>query len=158
MQGIKHLIQCHCILPQYKNRPEPFFHKFVVFSTIDEKDEFVKEYKQCQNCGVIHYVVGVCESEIVSHQEELSTLTTREDIMISLPEGLCKILDQYDCDLPAWEHAKFIFDNKKWDEKIMLTKSETATHEQGKFLKIHYFDRFSIETFESEKFLGVKND
>ena len=102
--------------------------------------------------------MGVCESELVKHQEELSTLTTKQDIMISLPDGLCKVLDQYDCDLPTWEHAKFIFDNKKWDEKIMLTKSETSTHEQGKFLKIHYFDRFSIETYESEKFVGVKND
>ena len=84
MKGVKHLIQCHCILPQYKNSPEPIFHKFVVFSEIDEEDNFVTKLAQCNNCGVIHKVVDACKSEIVRGMEESSAILTIPEIKKSL--------------------------------------------------------------------------
>ena len=38
MAGIKHLIECHCMLPQYRNKKDRQYHKFVVFSIIDNAD------------------------------------------------------------------------------------------------------------------------
>ena len=39
VEGVKHLIQCHCVLPQYRNANPPMFHKFVTFSVVDD-DQF----------------------------------------------------------------------------------------------------------------------
>ena len=33
------------MLPQYKNRPDPVFHKFVVFSIVDDNDEVVEMWQ-----------------------------------------------------------------------------------------------------------------
>lgn len=155
--GVKHLVECHCILPQYRKRPDPVFHKFVVFSEIRD-EEVVEKYAQCENCGVVHNVKDICKSEIVTNLEDLPTLITKRDIKICLPSDLCDILEEYKVDLATWEHAKFIFDNKKWDERILLSRSETEKSQEGKFLKILYFDRFTIEAEGSALYVGEDDD
>ena len=35
---IKHTIECNCVLPQYKNIVPIVFHKFIVFSIINEDE------------------------------------------------------------------------------------------------------------------------
>ncbi len=155
--GVKHLVECHCILPQYRKRPDPVFHKFVVFSEIRD-DDVVEKYSQCENCGVVHNVKDICKSEIVTNLEDLPTLITKRDIKICLPNDLCDILEEYKVDLATWEHAKFIFDNKKWDERILLSRSETEKSQEGKFLKILYFDRFTIEAEGSDLYVGEDDD
>jgi hypothetical protein len=157
VEGAKHIIQCHCILPQYRNRPDPVFHKFVVFSEIND-DEVKEKYSQCNNCGVVHKITDICKSEIVINVEDLPTLITKLDIKISLPNDLCDILEEYKVDISTWEHAKFIFDNKKWDEKILLSRSDTESRQEGKFLKILYFDRFTVEAVGSDSFIGAEYD
>ena len=74
MLGLKHVVECTCILPQYKNQTPPVFHQFVVFSIINNQDELQPDYAQCNNCGVIHKVVDACKSEILSGQENLSSI------------------------------------------------------------------------------------
>ena len=49
MDSVNHLIECRCILPQYKKAIDPPFHKFVVFSVIDKFDVVLE--KAC--CGNI---------------------------------------------------------------------------------------------------------
>ena len=108
MQGLKHLVQCHCILPQYRKMKDPVFHKFVVFSTIDNNDNVEPKNVQCNNCGVIHKVFDICKSEILHSKEDLKTLISKKDIQMMLPNKLSEILDSYDVDLPTWEQAHFI--------------------------------------------------
>ena len=71
MKGVKHLVQCHCILPQYKNAKDPVFHKFTVFSVIDDSDTVVSKYAECNNCGAAHKVYDICKSEIVVGKDEV---------------------------------------------------------------------------------------
>ena len=69
-KGTKHLIQCHCLLPQYRNKPDPVFHKFPVFSVIDESDTVILKYAECNNCGAAHKVYDICKSEILTGRDE----------------------------------------------------------------------------------------
>ena len=69
----KHLIECHCILPQYKKAPKPVFHKFIVFSEIDN-DVVEPTYVQCNNCGAVHKIYDFCKSEIIVGRDELRTI------------------------------------------------------------------------------------
>lgn len=147
MQGIKHLVQCHCVLPQYKNALEPVFHKFVVFSVIDDSDTVQPKFSQCNNCGVVHKVIDICRSELTL-KEETRALPNIEDIKFSISPDLVRVLESYHCDLATWEQAEWIYLTKAWDQWITLVREEDENNEiRGKRLIFLDDDRFRIEAF-----------
>lgn len=148
----RHLIQCHCILPQYRKRTDPVFHKFVVFSIIDN-DKVEEKIVQCPNCNVVHNIVDLCKSEIVEGKDETRSIVDIDDLKISLPEKLINILESYSVDLPIWEHASFILEEKMWNERIKLTSDETNEKSISKFLLFLAADSFKIITESSQLFL-----
>jgi len=145
-QGIKHTIQCHCVLPQFRSKNNPPFHKFTVFSILDNSDVIETKTVQCNNCGVVHRVIDLCKSEIVSGREECS-FVTKNDLGFMLPDQAKTVLESYDCDLPTWEHALFIIQEQRWKEFIILERKENEAGTEGKLLRIHSFNRFTIEPF-----------
>lgn len=154
MKGVRHLIQCHCILPQYRKAPEPVFHKFVVFSEVNEEDEFLPKLAQCNNCGVIHKVIDACKSEIVPGLDESLSLLTIEEIKSSLTLDLCSILTTYKCDISVWENVKFIYENKSWGEKVVLSKDDIDGILQVKVLQIIDEKKVKINSHVYESEIG----
>jgi len=147
MDGVKHLIQCHCILPQFRNKPNPIFHKFVVFSIIDDSDTVVPKYVQCNNCAVVHKIFDICKSEIVSGKDELATVATIDDIAFTIPEDIRNVLSTYDADLPTWEQVQYILRNEKWGTTVVLKRDVLEQETQGKLLSIDGPTTINIETF-----------
>lgn len=146
MKGLKHLIQCHCVLPQYRRQDDPIFHKFTVFSIVREDDSVETKYVQCENCGVIHKVFDICKSEIISGNDESQTVLTVEDIKMSLPDKVSHILDSYNCDISTWEHVEFLFANEMWGTEIILKKEENEESTNLKILQINGSDKIRIKT------------
>ena len=132
MQGMKHIIECHCVLPQNRNESVPVYHKFIVFSEIDDSDTVVPKFVQCNNCGIVHKVIDICRSEIAAGKEELKTINTIKDIRMSIPDDVADLLDSYSCDLATWEHVEFIYRYQKWDEQIILARDTIDDEIQGK--------------------------
>ena len=147
MKGIKHLIQCHCILPQYKNAEDPVFHKFTVFSVIDDSDTVLVKYSDCNNCGAVHKVYDICKSEIVPGKEDVKSSLQKEDFKFSLPSSLYELLQQYEKDLCDYEYSQFIVDYEKWDSTLTLTREELEDHMQGKLLRFIGPEKFRIESY-----------
>src|SRR4051812_34631188 len=100
--GLKHLITCRCVLPQFKRLPEPPQHQFIVFSIIDDEGTAQIKFSQCNNCGIIHKVIDVCRSEIVS-RESMNSIVKIDDVKINLPSNLSNILESNAADLASWE-------------------------------------------------------
>ena len=146
MKGIKHLIQCHCTLPQFRNRAEPVFHKFAVFSILDANDEIMTKFALCENCGVIHKVFDLCKSELLFGVEDTSSILSIKDIAASIPIKVEKLLKDHSCDLATWENVKFIFDNLLWEETIVLGKDQIGDSMQIKTLVIESESKFTIES------------
>lgn len=147
MQGVKHLIQCHCILPQFKNSADPVFHKFVAFSIIDESDTVQPKFAQCNNCGVIHKVVDICRSELTS-KEDAKALPNIEDIKFSLSPDLVRVLETYQSDIATWEQAEWIYLTKSWSQWITLARDEGEDGDvHGKRLIFLDDGKFRIEAF-----------
>ena len=148
MEGLKHLIQCHCILPQFKNAENPVFHKFVVFSIIDDSDTVQPKFAQCNNCGVVHKVVDICKSELTT-KEESRAIQGIEDIKFSLNSELVRVLESYNCDLATWEQAEWIYLTKRISDSIILTREESKDDDEvhGKRLIFLEDNRFRIEAF-----------
>ncbi len=145
-KGLKHNIKCLCVLPQFRKKPNPPNHEFVVFSVIDDSDTIEPKLAQCNNCGVIHNVVDICRSEIATNREELIILN-KEDMKIMLPSPVVNMLESYDCDIPTWEHALFIINENKWGEFIILERNSTDDGFDGKILRFKNQNKFMIEPY-----------
>ena len=146
----KHLVQCHCMLPQFKKLKNPVFHKFIVFSVM-ENDTVIPKYVQCNNCNVVHKVYDLCKSEIVPGRDELRTVMTVDDMRYSVHSDLRDLLTVYKCDLPVWEHVKFCLEESLWGEKIVLTRDTVEDEITGKILTIVSRDRFTLENYISRE-------
>lgn len=130
MEGYKHLIECHCVLPQFRKMENPVFHKFVVFSELDDEGNVVPKLSQCNNCGAIHKVVDICISEIAPGKDETRSVLTKNDVARSLPKQLVELLEEYQLEVADYEFAKFIIENQKWGSLIVLSKE---AEEEGGF-------------------------
>ena len=146
MEGIKHLIQCQCILPQYRGQSNPVFHSFVVFSTIDDNGEMLEKTVQCNNCGSVHKVVDVCKSEFLGKDDSRAVLTVK-DIEANLPQGIVDILKSYECDIATWEHIDFCISNSLWGTKVIITREREGNKTVGKLLTIGE-SKHRIEPYE----------
>jgi hypothetical protein len=147
MDGIKHIIECHCVLPQYRHRDDPVYHKFIVFSVIDDSDTVVPKHSQCNNCGVVHKVIDLCRSEILAGRDELKSVISIDDLKIMIPEDISRVLDIYDCDLATWENVLFILQNKKWGASVIVAKEELEDERHGKRLTFTGPGSTQIEPF-----------
>ena len=155
MKGIRHLIQCHCVLPQYRKSKDPIFHKFVTFSIIDDEDDLVPKFCECNNCGVIHNITDFCKSEIVHSVEDVKSIVKIDDIIPTLPVDIVSILSTHKCDISIWENIKFIFDNDMWGESIIIARDQVSDSVQIKVLTIKSENRIKIDShIRKDEILG----
>ncbi len=145
-KGQKHVVKCRCILPQFKNRKDPVFHEFVVFSEV-VNGEFVESFAQCNNCGIVHRVIDFCKSEIMSSKENMRSLPTISDIEMSLPDDVTSLLKSCNANLATYQEMNHIIQNKIFDKKILLEKEEVEGFVVGKFVSMLPNGRFRVEPF-----------
>ena len=147
MQGCKHLIECHCVLPQYRKLEKPIFHKFVVFSEVDDDGNVVPKMAQCNNCGAIHKVVDICVSEISPGRDESKSIVTKVDVARSLPTQLVEVLNEYEMGVADFEHAKFIVDNEQWGALIVLSREPEGDGYAGKTLNFVGPNKYRVDPY-----------
>ena len=147
IHGQKHLIKCRCVLPQFKRLENPPVHQFIVFSVIQEDETVKTRYSQCNNCGVVHKIIDVCKSEIVSGKENMNSLIKIEDIKPSLHPNFVGILESSQADLATWESVQFIVENKQWGQFVVLTNDSEGEEIHGKYIKILGESMCKVETF-----------
>ena len=151
--GQKHLIKCRCVLPQFKNNPNSKQHMFVVFSEVI--DDVVKQkYTQCNNCGLIHKVIDICTSEIMQGKEVMNSIMSIEDIKNGMHQGLTGILERYQCNLPTWEHVRYVIDNKCWGDIVILTNDNADDDNVVKYVKILGKTLFKVDSHTTKDTIG----
>lgn len=133
-EGIKHLISCHCVLPQYRNTSPQIFHKFVAFS-LTEDEQMKEKIVQCNNCGVLHRVYDYCKSEILLGKESGSSVRTVEDVELSLPERLAAYLKSQNVDIATWENVEWLVDNSH-EAEVVIRRDEQSGKTNLKILTI----------------------
>lgn len=145
---IKHLVECKCVLLQYKNLDPVPYHKFIVFSELEEVTAMVKpSFAQCPNCGAVHRVTEIGQSEITA-KDNSRAVPTIDDIEMELPNKMIKLLQRHDCDLPTWQEAKFIIENQLWGSSMIISKEHESETVVGKIVTILNREIYKLETFE----------
>jgi len=153
MNAVKHTVECHCVLPQYRDRKDPVYHKFVVFSELDAKaDTVLPSYSQCNNCGTVHKVYDICKSEIIAGKDESATVEKLSDVAMSLPTNLVELFESYSLEVPDYMMARYILDNKVWDATIVLSKEQEDDKTNGKILRFLENGRFRVESFSRQEY------
>lgn len=150
---IIHLIKCQCVLPQLLHKEKIIFHKFPVFSVI-ENDIVLQKIVQCTNCGILHKVHEIGQSTILNGKEDSPALLTIEDIKTSLPQNVISVMEAYNLDISRWEQAKFIFENKLYNQTVVLASEEIDGNIQGKLLKFQENNTIKIESFFQQSNIG----
>ena len=153
LEGIRHLVECHCILPQFRSTVPSVYHKFIVFSVSNE-DAVQPKLAQCNNCGIIHKVVDFCKSEIVHGLEDSSSLRTINDVKVAMPLRLVEFLVPQNLDISLWELIEFVLDNKL-EKEIPLTKDDKTDLTQIKMLHIKSDGSFKIKTVTRQDTLVI---
>ena len=148
--GLKHLVTCRCVLPQFKRREDPPQHQFVVFSVVQDDGTVTTKFAQCNNCGIIHKATEINRSEVVS-RESMGSLTTVDDMKLGMPAQLANALEAADVDVATWEHARYVWDNKQWGSFVVLSTDEEDGLRQGKYIQILGENMFKIDTFTREE-------
>lgn len=134
MKYCKHLIECHCILPIFKMQTKPVFHKFPVFSLLDDKEEIIEKWAKCNNCDAVHRVYDYCKSEVVKNSDDyVDMVTTLDDLKFSIPSDVLDVLLKNNKDISDYEQVAFII-KEKLDDKILLTKKEVGDKVVCKYL------------------------
>ena len=146
MECIKHLIECHCKLPQYKGRQDSPYHQFVVFSIIDDSKTVVPKHAACNSCGVVHNVFDIGKSEVLPGQETGAVMEI-DDVKMMLPDSVTRMLSTYDCDVATWENALFVLQHSKFPSNIVLSRSEEDGVVSGKILEINGYSKFSVKPY-----------
>jgi hypothetical protein len=123
------------------------FHKFTVFSVIDDSDTVVPKYADCNNCGAVHKVYDICKSTLVIGQEDIRSKMSKSDFKFSLSSDVFEVLQQYNRELPDFEYAQFITDNEKWGSTIVLSREELDGTVQGKTLRFVEKNKLRIESY-----------
>lgn len=122
---IVHLVECQCILPIYKNKTKPLYHKFKVFSTI-ENDQVEEKYVMCNNCKILHKVTEVNTSEIMwGIEEEKSMVTTVDDIKFNINNdypNIVRLFEEKEVDITIWEHFNFLVE-ENINDNVLISKT-----------------------------------
>jgi|TARA_E500000331_G_scaffold272134_1_gene263924 hypothetical protein len=150
MIGTKHLIQCHCVLPQFRKMSNPIFHKFVVYSKFkdDHEDQEIKEsLARCNNCDAVHRIIDLCKSEIVVKIEDTDIIVDLDEIKIGLPDKLVSLLEKNNCDIPTYESIDHIFEKQSWNSEVVISR-QTVNNEKihVKILEIKSENKFRIKS------------
>ena len=149
MKGYKHIVECHCILPQFRNRDNAPWHKFIVFSIIDEGDTVVPKHAKCNNCGVVHNVFDIGKSEVLQGQETGAVMEI-EDVKMMMPDSVSRMLVTYNCDVATWENALFVLQNNKFPSSIVLERKEESGIISGKILDMKGYNMYSIRPYSGK--------
>lgn len=147
MDGYKHLIECHCVLPQFRKMAEPIFHKFVVFSEIDDAGVVVQKLARCENCGSVHKVYDICASEIVISKEDSRSVLTKKDLASALPKQIVELFEEYGLEIADYEAARFYIENQKWGSNIVLTREQEEEGSSGKAIVFVGPDKFRVDPY-----------
>jgi len=126
------------------------FHKFIVFSIINDDETFKPSYARCNYCGAIHKVTEVMTS-VQQRRDTAPMLPDIEEIKTTLPEKLVELLSRYTLDVTTWQEIKFIYENELWGKAVILQRETEGQESYGKYLLIAGKTLWKIDTFSTEE-------
>ena len=144
--GIKHLIECHCVLAIYRKNEKIINHKFPVYSKIDEKGNIIEKLVKCNNCEAVHLVKEYCRSEIRAGKDQTEVTVSKEDMKYMLSERVNNFLERENVDLATWEQVLDLIEDKRWGEPVVVKRDIIGEDQHVKIITFISEDRFKVSS------------
>ena len=157
IDGVKHIIECHCVLPQYRKMENPIYHKFVVFSVVDD-DVVEPKFVQCNNCAIIHKITDICKSEIVAGLEFSNAVTRLDEVRESIPDQIASFLEKANSDMSTWENVAFLLENSLGGFEVPIAKEIVGGMTQVKMLSVDEKGKVKIKTVTRNDDVEMRNE
>lgn len=146
MPGIKHLIECHCVLPLYKGSQKIIYHKFPVYSKIKNDGKLIEKLVKCNNCDAVHLIKEICKSEIQAGKDQTGVTLTKEDISYMLNDKIVNLLKKINADMSTWEHVLDVIEEERWEENIVIKREIIDEKQHVKVLKFFNENKFKVSS------------
>ena len=144
MPGIKHLIECHCVLAIYRNSQKIINHKFPVYSKFDTNGKVIPKIAQCNNCDTFYEVTDLCKAEVKLGNDQTSLLLSKEDISMMMPSRVANYLEKSNVDISVWEHVLDVIEEKRWGETIVIKREIISEKTKVKAIEFESEEKFKI--------------
>mgnify|MGYP003148429700 CR=1 FL=1 len=145
MPGIKHLVECHCKLVIFKNIDHDIYHKFPVYSKINEYGKIIEKFRKCNNCDALHKIYDIGKSEIFPGKDQSETIMKIEDFKYSLDSIIFNFLKDNNSDISNYYHIKDIIEEKRWGENVVIKRDIIDEKTQVKYITIESKNNFKIK-------------
>lgn len=148
MKFTKHLVECHCVLPQYRGMKDPIFHKIEVFSTFDDEREenpIDEKFIVCENCGVVHKIIDLCRSEIQIKHESITSVRSISEVSLSLPDNIVKLLMDNNCHISTWEFAEYVYENRHTGCQVIINRQTIDDKIHIKYIVLQENGKFKVK-------------
>lgn len=153
--GIKHLIECHCVLAIFKTTKKSMpSHKFPVYSKLDERGNVIKKLVKCNNCDTMHHIYDICKSEIRGGKDQSELTLSIDELSLMLPERLSNALFKIETDISNWEHIVDIFEEERWGELVVLRREVIDEKQHTKSIEIVSSSIFKIKNNIIDDMIG----
>lgn len=147
-----HLVECNCVLPQFAKHHPTIWHKFVVFTELEENGNVKPHYAKCDNCQGIHRIKEIGKPTERVNKETTTLIPNIEDLIGEIPENYGALLKRYNCPLHIWQSVKFYIQHSQWGSVVVLSKEKEPDGKiTGKFLVILSEKMFKVENYEQEQ-------
>ena len=145
MLGQRHLIECHCVLPLYKDRRPIVYHKFPVYSKFNTKtSKVIPKYANCNNCGITHLIDELCKSQIKIGKEDIKSARSISEVTLSLPIKIVDFLKDYNSSISLYEEIEDIFDNLTFPKDLIIKREIIDEQYHVKVLKLISQEKYKI--------------
>lgn len=122
----------------------PIYHKFPVYSKIDDYENVIPKYVKCNNCDTLHYVFEVCKSELKLGKDEVTFVNDVNDIKVNIPDKLLSVLEKNSVGLAIYEEVLDAIENNYFPLHIVLQREVVDDVVHVKSLTINGKDSFKI--------------
>lgn len=149
-QILKHTLQCKCFAASEMDKETPQFYEFIAISEVDENGDVVPRTIPCDNCGRLHEVYEICKSNVIDGTDSPIGILSMEEIEMSIPEKLQKLLKDNKCPKHTWEEASLILEKELWGSSIILNRDIQNNKVFCKTLKILGVTFYRIDNSTSD--------
>ena len=141
---ICHTVECQCVLPIYNKIEKPVYHQFVVFNKLND-DSMEEKYVECNNCGIIHQIVGLNKSNIISDTTNYKSLVVnKEDLSYNLPTKYLEFLTKKNIEeIYIWEKIYFLLENNI-NESVLYNKTKIENFVICEFIDVIDKNNFKL--------------
>jgi hypothetical protein len=133
----------------------PIFHKFVVFSIVED-DVVEPKFVQCNNCGIVHKIVDICKTEIVAGLEFSNAVTRLDEVQQGIPDNIASILEKSNCDLATWENVAYLLETSLDGFEVTIAKEESSGLTQVKILAVDKNGKAKVKTATRNEYLETQ--